>query len=382
MQYFWFWIVTSVLFFSSPVQWISINQWINFKKMDPKGSDLTIHTELEKSAVADTVPGSRLSKVGIVLPLGAPGAFDDGMVESPVIWFDEQRGKYGMVYTAYHRINPAIRGYKGVDRPQVGLAWSDDMIRWEKDPRSPIFGPSNEPGSSDSHGTPGPYIWYENGLYYLFYFGTTDAGYEKGIKTLNLATSTDLINWKRHPKNPIIKPEGQGWRSEAIWHPHIVKRANRYYLFFNASGVHEGHREEFIGYAVSTNLIDWTVEDLHSPLVVGSRKPGTWDASGRAGDPSLYRVGDRWYMAWYSWDRVSSQDGLAWTTDSEFPLNWRMYEHNPVLKLGQAHEFDGLHAGKPFIVRTKERHFHFYTAVDTTEKREIALAVWPPLPYK
>ena len=334
---------------------------------------------LPNNAVEPEVPGSLLSKVGIILPLGEPGSFDDGMVESPVVWFDENSGRYGMVYTAYQRIDTTIRGYKAVARPQVGLAWSDDLINWEKDPRSPIYGPSDEPGSPDSDGTPGPYIWFEKGTYYLYYFGTTDQGYERGIKTLNLATSTDLVNWTRHPDNPIIRPEGKGWRSEAIWHPHIVKVDQTYYLFFNASGVIDGYHEEFIGYAISTDLVNWTVDDTNSPLVVGSRIPGQWDSSGRAGDPSLYQVDDRWYMAWYSWDKVNSQDGLAWTTTKEFPLNWRVYENNPVLKLGAPNEFDGLHAGKPFIVRTKERHFHFYTAVDTMETRQIAVAVWPPL---
>lgn len=329
--------------------------------------------------VVEEFPGAQLSKVGAVLTLGEKGSFDDGMVESPVVWWDENVNRYGMVYTAYQRIDTTIKGYKSVAKPQVGLAWSDDLINWEKDPRNPIYGPSNDPDSPDSHGTPGPYVWFENGTYYLYYFGTTDTGYEKGIKTMNMATSTDLVNWVRYENNPIISPEGDGWRYDSIWHPNIVKVDGVYYMFFNTGGLYDGTHEEFIGYATSTDLFNWDVDDENSPILVGSRVDGTWDSSGRAGDPSLYKVGNKWYMAWYSWDKTNAQDGLAWTTEEEFPLNWRVYENNPVLKLGQPGEFDAQHAHKPFIYRTENRHFHYYTAVDSMETRVIGLAVWPPL---
>lgn len=250
-------------------------------------------------------------------------------------------------------------------------------MSWEKDPGNPIFGPSGKVGHPDAAGTTGPYIWYEAGVYYLYYIGLTAKGYEKGAKTLNLATSTDLRHWERYDGNPVISPAGEGWRKDAIWHPNIVKVKGTYYMFFNASGVVNGLHEEFIGYATSTDLYHWKVDDDASPLVIGSGKPGAWDATGRAGDPSLYKVGRRWFMAYYSWDRKNSSDGIAWSTESDFPLNWRLYEKNPVLTVGEPGSYDALHAGKPFIVQTTKRHYHFYTAVDTAETRQIALAVWP-----
>ncbi len=322
-------------------------------------------------------PGARLQKCGLVLERGPLGAWDAGMVESPVVWYDEQRQRYGMVYTGYAWVNPPVEGYDAVATPQVGLAWSDDLLRWEKDTKNPIFGPSGSPGSYDEAGTSGPYVWYEEGTYFLFYFGTTTAGYEKGRKTLNLATSTDLHTWTRYEGNPVIAPDGDGWRSEAIWHPNIVKVEDIYYLFFNASGVVDGRHEEQIGYATSSDLYHWAVDDAHAPVLTGSGVPGAWDSSGRAGDPSLYKVGNTWYMAYYSWDRTHAQDGLAMTTEDAFPLGWKPYHGNPTLTLGAPGSFDDLHAAKPFIVRVPERHHHFYTAVDSSENREIALAAWP-----
>ncbi|MBF8296727.1 MAG: hypothetical protein HW389_3272 [Bacteroidetes bacterium] len=322
-------------------------------------------------------PGSQLVKYGIVLPVGSTGEWDAGMVESPSVWHDVNRRMYGMVYTGYGSSDSTRRGYKFVTRPQVGLAWSDDLLHWKKDPRNPILTGSGIAGSSDVEGATGPFIWYENGTYFLFYIGTTVKGYEKGSKTLNVSTSTDLYSWKRSETNPIIAPFGNGWRRDAIWHPNVVKVGDQYYLFFNASGVVNGLQEEFIGYATSKDLLHWEVDDVNSPLVVGSARPGAWDASGRAGDPSVYKVGNTWYMAWYSWDKKNSADGLAWTTEEQFPLGWRNYEHNPVLRIGEPGSYDALHAGKPFIFLANDTLYHFYTAVALDETRQIALAVSP-----
>ena len=334
----------------------------------PRGAQLNQH---------EPVPGSQLVKCGIVVKLGMRGAWDDGMVESPSVWFDSTKKKWGMTYAGYKQIDTTRRGYKTVSNPQVGLAWSDNLVDWKKDTLSPVFGPSKIEGSPDAAGTTGPHVWFEEGTYYLFYIGLTAKGYERGEKTLDLATSKDLIHWKRYGGNPVIRPEGTGWRKDAIWHPNIVKAKGTYYLFFNASGVAHGMNEEFIGYATSTDLNHWIVDDENSPLIVGSGNVGTWDASGRAGDPSLYKTGNRWYMSYYSWDRKNSSDGIAWTTEEEFPLKWRLYEKNPVLMVGGLSSYDALHAGKPFIVQTERAHYHFYTAVDTAETRQIALAVSP-----
>jgi len=314
------------------------------------------------ATTADTLeilPGSRLVKCGIVLKRGKRGEWDAGMIESPVIWFDENRKRYAMVYTGYDHANTTKLGYAAVSMPQIGLAWSDDLFSWEKDSRNPIFRPSGAPGSPDGSGTAGPFIWFERGTYYLFYFGTTASGYEKGLKTLNLAVSTDLYTWRRYEGNPVISPQGTDWRRDAIWHPNITKVGEKYFLFFNASGVVDGINEEYIGYATSADLFHWKVDDANSPLLIGSRNPSAWDASGRTGDPSLYKVGNRWFMAYYSWDRNHAQDGLAWTTEAGFPLGWQPYGGNPILRIGEPGSFDDQHAAKPFIFRTKDQHFHF-----------------------
>jgi predicted GH43/DUF377 family glycosyl hydrolase len=338
--------------------------------------------------------GTKLDKCGIVLPRGALGTWDSGMVEGPSIWFDPNKQQYGMVYVGYQWDTPPKMSYKAVSMPQIGIAWSSDLVHWTKDSRNPVLKASHVAGSTDEYGASAPAMWYENGKYYLFYFGVTGKGYEKGTKTLNVATSTDLVTWQRYAGNPIIKPvetsdPQNSWRSQAIWRPNVLKKGNTYYLFFNASGVVNGKEEERIGYATSSDLLHWTVDDANAPIVSGSGISGAWDASGRAGDPSVYKIGRFWFMSWYGWERdmvlhrgkrvdmLSTRDGLAWTTEAEFPLNWRQYPKNPVLDIGAKNSFDGLHAAKSFIQLANNKHYHFYAAVDTSQSRNIALAMSP-----
>ena len=232
---------------------------------------------------------NNLEKKGIIIQRGLLGEFDSGMVEGPVVWYDDNKKKYGMVYVGYELVKKNFNGYDSVAHPKIGLAWSDDLRNWQKDSKNPIFEGSGVNGSTDSKGVSGPFIWHENGIYYLYYIGLTEKGYEAGSKTMNLAVSDDLYSWRRHEGNPIIKPFGDGFRRDAIWHPNIIKNKNKYYLFFNASGIYKGVEEEFIGYAVSDDLKNWIVDDSNSPILTGRGIKGEWDSSFRAGDPSVFQ---------------------------------------------------------------------------------------------
>lgn len=318
--------------------------------------------------------GTKLSKYGKVLGAGASGQWDDGCVESPVIWFDENTQRYAMCYVGYKRV--VENGVNLNVRPQVGLAWSDDLLLWEKDSRNPIFGYTGAVGDFDKEGTTGPYIHYENGTYFLYYIGLDEYGYEKGTKRLGLATSTDLYTWTRYSGNPIISPNGVGWSGSQIWHIHLVKEKSKYYIFFNASGfpVNEfGTPRERIGIAWSNDLYNWTV-DRTAPLIdIGGSSE--WD-SDQVFDPSIYKVNNIWYMAYAGAHSESGNstacDGMAWTTEADFPYNWRKYSKNPILKPTVGF-IDELYAHKPFIFQTQSCHYHYYTA-STIGERCIALA--------
>lgn len=266
--------------------------------------------------------------------------------------------------------------YVGYDDPVTtakhGLAYSTDLINWTKSPSNPVFGPSGINGTPDENGTSGPFVYYEDGTYYLFYIGLSGAGYEGGTVSMCLATSTSLTGtWTRH--GAIISPSGTGWRRYKIWHPNVVKEGSTYYLFFNAQGDYDGvNNKERIGYATASSLMGpWTVDDVNSPVIsIGPN--GSWDER-MAGDPCLFKHGNFWYMAYYGADDPLTRacDGYAYTTVDEFPLGWRKYEYNPVIEPSES--YDNVYAAKPFIYIHNGIVYHYYTAVNSTD-RQIAVA--------
>ena len=66
----------------------------------------------------DPLVGATLDKCGIVLPRGALGSWDAGMVEGPSIWYDTNRKEWGMSYHADESLKDKFI------RPEVNIGFS------------------------------------------------------------------------------------------------------------------------------------------------------------------------------------------------------------------------------------------------------------------
>ncbi|RPD50229.1 arabinan endo-1,5-alpha-L-arabinosidase [Hymenobacter sediminis] len=51
-------------------------------------------------------------------------------------------------------------------------------------------------------------------------------------------SSPDLVHWTKHPR--IVDTTAVKWARKAMWAPSIIKKADKYFLFFGANDVHEG----------------------------------------------------------------------------------------------------------------------------------------------
>jgi len=329
--------------------------------------------EGDHSAHGNTVTpflGNDLRKLGKVLEIDAAKDFMNVYVESPVVWWDESDGYFHMVFTGYG---------DGTGEVQASPchAKSKSLVDgWVVDATALLSG-TGVTGDPDEFGGTGPYILKHNSLYYLFYIGLTASGYEAGTKTLCLATSPSITSpvWTRYGSIIDIGTTAtpSEWRDTAIWHPSIVKKDETWYLFFNASGHVGGVDKERIGYASSTNLFDWVVDDTNSPIVTDV--VGSWHDT-ITGDPSVYRQGDFWFMQFFGAGLGLSQDGIAYTTNDEFPLNWRVTAYSPTLIPTVAGNIDDAYAHKPFIYINGGTKYHYYTSVSAKKgTRDISIAV-------
>lgn len=301
--------------------------------------------------------GADLTKVGVVIVKGSSGDPDESLAESPTILRDPKSGRYVMVYA----------GYDASSRGRACWATSNDLVTWTK--QGVFLAHSGTGGAPDQNGVTGPLLLWddENAQYVLYYIGLTALGYEAGTKTLCMATATSLAGpWTRAGAG--ISPSGSGWRSTAIWHPSLVERQGTYYLFFNATGA--GSLEK-IGYATAPAITGpWTVDDTNSPVL--STVAATWEST-NVGDPSVRQVGDVWVMDYYGYNGTVAADGIAVTSDHDFPLGWVKHPSNPIISPSAT--YDAKFAHKPFVMVDGGRVFHYYTAVAADDTRQIALAV-------
>ncbi|MDR3634682.1 MAG: glycosylase [Isosphaeraceae bacterium] len=176
-----------------------------------------------------------------------------------------EQGRYRLWYTGYNDDRSPTRF--------LGLASSEDGVRWERDPRNPIFdrswvedvcvvrlsdgyvmfaegkgdiahqltspdgvrwtdeGPLDVRKADGAPITPGPYgtptAWYEGGTWHLFY--------ERGDQGVWLATSKDRKTFKNVQDEPVLAMGPAPYDQAAVALNQIIKRNGVYYAFYHAN---------------------------------------------------------------------------------------------------------------------------------------------------
>lgn len=143
-----------------------------------------------------------------------------------------------------------------------GHAISGDLIHWKALPDVLTVG---SPGEWDDLA-----IWTmgfikKDDVYYMFYTGLSSK--EQGhIQRLGIATSKDLIKWRKHPDNPIINPDPRWYENEdnmplgnvRCSDPHLYWDYPWYYVFYCArDNWGEILKRGCIGLARSDDLLHW-----------------------------------------------------------------------------------------------------------------------------
>jgi hypothetical protein len=117
-----------------------------------------------------------------VFSLGSPGRWDE-MWTSHVNVVADPGGGYHMFY-----FGSAPADYRdGVEmqRGAIGHAFSDDGVRWERNPRNPILSP--RPGQADAWTIGGPSAIIEEGRIRLWFFGNPTSGLPSEIQLAEAA---------------------------------------------------------------------------------------------------------------------------------------------------------------------------------------------------
>jgi Glycosyl hydrolases family 43/FG-GAP-like repeat len=147
---------------------------------------------------------------------------------------------------------------------------------WTKRP----FAMTADPAAGESH-IWAPHVVHDNGTYYMFYAaGTPDhAAYR-----MHLATSTDLVNWRRSPANPLFI-DGFDARD-----PMVTKIGTQWVMYYTANSTPTGGNHQ-VAYRTSADLISW------SPKRVAFQHAASGTFGGPTESPFVFSRGGWWYLS-------------------------------------------------------------------------------------
>ncbi len=231
-----------------------------------------------------------------LLDVGPAGTFDEEGVFGAQIVYDGIQ--YRMWYNGYDT-QPYYAG-----NLRVGYATSPDGINWTKYGNTPVLDLGTS-GSWDSFWAYVNTVLYEDGEYKMWYSGFD------GLQGLGIgyATSSDGINWTKYSGNPVMSNGSPGvWDAVHVQNPRVIHNGSIYEMWYNGSNGSNGNA---VGYATSSDGINWTKHTANPVLLLGS--PGSFDSQW-AWSPSILLDGSV-YKMWYSgYDGNSYRIGYA--TDS------------------------------------------------------------------
>ena len=187
----------------------------------------------------------------------------------------------------------------------------------------------NNPDGWDSRGLWAPHVIRQGATYFMFYTGTDGVGNNPNTKQrLGLATSNDLMTWRRYPGNNCPETSGEGcvyecreswttWNAAAGSYNQQCRDGfvirdtanNRWVLFATTksllgSGV--------ITVAYSTDLTHWTGAGYIDATRLVSNGAGAQSTGGQAENPFVISRGDTYGLLFTDWrdpeDRCSARD--------------------------------------------------------------------------
>ena len=198
---------------------------------------------------ATSPDGRQWTHQGLSIPKGKPGEWDEERPQAPA----KPILKDGVYYMYYAGKNPK----RAVE---IGYATSTDLRHWTKHPGNPVL---NQGKCND------PFIYFENGTYYLFYTSGGDC--------IFYVTSNNLVDWS-------AKPVATG----AVGEGSMVIKDGPTYTLYGCIGF-SGNGEYYKAY---------TTQDLTKPFTDSGRiKINTPDfAKGTLSHGDIIRQGDDYWF--------------------------------------------------------------------------------------
>ena len=150
----------------------------------------------------------------------------------------------------------------------IGHAVSEDLVHWKELPTALEKG---EGETWDNLALWTGSVIEKDDQYFMFYTGRNKSIDQKWIQKIGLATSDDLVTWKKSPQNPILEASGfytidncknklnkiGAWRDPFVFYD---TESRRYYMTISARDKKLGREYNgCVALAESTDLLHWKI---------------------------------------------------------------------------------------------------------------------------
>ncbi len=225
------------------------------------------------SFIAESTDLIHWGNMRLAMGFGPKGEFDRGgrvlgayLYESQDIkaprLLKRREGKFWSLYGAY----PRQGGYEL--RPGYeGLAWSEDGKTWQRAGNQYILSVHDaDCGTWEKDCIYQPWLVEHKGKFFDFYNAASGR-----IEQTGVAFSSNLLDWKRHPENPIVRNTPGGYDEVFCSDPKVFRDGDHWTMFYFGVGRGGAH----IMAAFSRDLIHWTKHP--EPIYKAGGHPGGLD---------------------------------------------------------------------------------------------------------
>jgi len=189
------------------------------------------------------------------------------------------------------------------DRSWIGYATSVDGVTWERASAKPVLSPEK---SWEGAAVMCPHVlWDGETKTYLMWYS---AGEQYEPNAIGYATSSDGLNWKKLPTNPVFAADRNNeWEKHKVTGCQVIRQDDWYVMFY--IGFRDEHRAQ-IGLARSRDGVTGWQRHPDNPIIWPGQE--TWDGDSCYKPFAIYEEEkDRWLL-WYNGRLKSSEQiGMA-----------------------------------------------------------------------